>query len=156
MKCKKAELRLIEADDAMKENAELIQHLKDCAACRQFAEGVQRVRAHARTLRHAEAPHTLASDTAVVCLNYLTTAEKTSRETVTMPKIMWIILGFICLSTLLLLSSLSTIEVVDTSIFFPIGVALMIIFQNTFMLLFAPLIIKKRHALLAWRTIELS
>ncbi len=149
MKCKKAELRLIEAENAMEENAALIQHLKGCAACRQFAERVRRVRVHASAMTHAEVPHKLASDTAVACLNYLTTAGKTSRETVTMPKVMWIILGIICLSTLLLLSSLSTIEVVDTSNFFPIGVALMIIFQNTFMLLFAPLIIKKKHALLA-------
>ena len=154
MRCKDIERLIIDSseEDLSQEELTAIEtHVARCALCARFQEDLEKIRMGIKVMPQPVIPPDLAQKTrlrihtemgrepaAATKIDQLTPSEP-------IPKYVWVaLLPLIILTVILIVPIFKEIRL-DQTLTFASVVALTIIIQNAVMLLFAPILIRRRH-----------
>jgi anti-sigma factor RsiW len=154
MRCKDIERLIIDSSDedlSQEELNAIEKHIAHCALCARFRDDLKKIRMGVKAMPQPVLPPDLAQKTRVRCHAEIsrrpTAAPKISRliPSYPIPKYVWAVLLFLILLTVLIIVPELTEIRWDQSLTFTSVVALSIIIQNALMLLFAPILIRRRR-----------
>ncbi len=154
MRCKDIERLIIESSDedlSLEELGAIEKHIAHCALCARFQDDLEKIRMGVKTMTQPVLPPDLAQKTRLRCQAELSrqpaAASKIARliPSDSIPKYVWAaLLPLILLTVFVLAPTLKEIRL-DQTLTFASVAALTIIIQNAVMLLFAPILIRRRR-----------
>ncbi len=154
MRCKDIEHLIIESSDedlSLEELSTIEKHIAYCALCARFQDELEKIRIGVKTIPQPILPPDLAQKTRLRCQAEMNqrpaAASKIARliPSDPIPKYVWAaLLPLILLTVFVLAPTLKEIRL-DQTLTFTSATALTIIIQNAVMLLFAPILIRRRR-----------
>jgi hypothetical protein len=154
MRCKDIERLIIDSSDENLSSEELRtieKHVARCALCARFQEDLEKIRMGVKTIPQPVLPPDLAQKTRHRCLAELSQQPAVATKIAKLipsdpiPKYVWAALLPLILLTVLVIAPIFKEIRLDQTLKFTSVVALTIIIQNAVMLLFAPILIRRRH-----------
>jgi hypothetical protein len=154
MRCKDIERLIIDSSDealSLEELSAIEAHIAHCALCARFQDDLEKIRIGVKAMPQPALPPDLAQKTRVRCHAEISqkpaAASKIARliPSYPIPKYVWAVLLFLIILTVLIIVPELTEIRWDQSLTFTSVVALSIIIQNALMLLFAPILIRRRR-----------
>ncbi|MQY60434.1 hypothetical protein GH153_01150 [bacterium] len=154
MRCKDIERLIIDSSDkdlSQEELGAIEKHVARCALCARFRDDLEKIRMGVKTIPQPVLPPDLAQKTRLRCQAEIgrrpAPATKIARliPSDPIPKYVWAaLLPLILLTVFVLAPTLKEIRL-DQTLTFASAAALTIIIQNAVMLLFAPILIRRRR-----------
>ena len=153
MRCKDIERLIIDSSDevlSLEELSAIEEHVAHCALCARFQEDLEKIRIGVKAMPQPPLPPDLAQKTRVRCHAEISrrpaAASKIARlvPSYPIPKYVWAVLLFLIFLTVVVIVPELTKIRWDQSLTFTSVAALSIIIQNALMLLFAPILIRRR------------
>jgi hypothetical protein len=154
MRCKDIERLIVDSSDedlSLEELSAIEEHVAHCALCARFQDDLEKIRKGVKAMPQPVLPPDLAQKTRVRCHAEISrrpaAASKIARliPTDPIPKYVWAtLLPLIIFTVLIIVPELTEIRW-DQSLTFTSVVALSVIIQNALMLLFAPILIRRRR-----------
>ena len=154
MRCKDIERLIIESSDedlSLEELSTIEKHVARCALRARFQDELEKIRRGVKTIPQPILPPDLAQKTLHRCQTEISqqpaTATKIAKliPSAPIPKYVWaVLLPLILLTVFVLAPTLKEIRL-DQTLTFASAAALTIIIQNAVMLLFAPILIRRRR-----------
>ncbi len=154
MRCKDIERLIIDSSDkdlSLEELSTIEKHIAHCALCTRFQDELEKIRMGVKKIPQPILPPGLAQKTRLRCqaeISQLPAAATKIAKLIPsdpIPKYVWaVLLPLILLTVFVLASALKEIRL-DQTLTFASAAALTIIIQNAVMLLFAPILIRRRR-----------
>jgi len=154
MRCKDIERLIIDSSDedlSSEELSAIEKHIVHCALCARFRDDLEKIRMGVKTMPQPVLPPDLAQKTRLRCQAEMSqqpaAASKIARliPSDSIPKYVWAaLLPLILLTVFVIAPTLKEIRL-DQTLTFASVVAFTIIIQNAVMLLFAPILIRRRR-----------
>jgi len=154
MRCKDIERLIIDSSDedlSLEELGKIEKHVAHCALCARFQDHLEKIRMGVKAMPQPVLPPGLAQKTRVRCHAEISrrpaAASKITRliPSEPIPKYVWAaLLPLILLTVFVIVPVFKEIRL-DQALTFTSVVALTIIIQNAVMLLFAPILIRRRR-----------
>ncbi len=154
MRCKDIERLIIDSSDkdlSLEELSTIEKHIARCALCAHFQDDLEKIRIGVKTMPQPVLPPDLAQKTRLRCQAEISrrpaAAKKIARliPSDSVPKYVWAtLLPLILLTVFVIAPTLKEIRL-DQTLTFASAAALTIIIQNAVMLLFAPILIRRRR-----------
>jgi hypothetical protein len=154
MRCKDIELLIIDSSDgnlSLEELSAIERHVSHCALCARFQDELEKIRMGVKTIPQPILPPDLAQKTRLRCQAEISQQPATATKNAKLipsdpiPKYVWAaLLPLILLTVFALAPTLKEIRL-DQTLTFASAAALTIIIQNAVMLLFAPILIRRRQ-----------
>ncbi len=154
MRCKDIELLIIDSSDedlSLEELSAIEKHVAHCALCARFRDDLKDIRMGIKTMPQPVLPPDLAQKTRLRCQAEMSQQPAAAKKTAklipsdTIPKYVWAALLPLILLTVLVIVPIFKEIRLDQTLKFTSAAALTIIIQNAVMLLFAPILIRRRH-----------
>ncbi len=154
MRCKDIERLIIDSSDedlSSEELSAIEKHIVHCALCARFRDDLEKIRMGVKTMPQPALPPDLAQKTRLRCQAEISRRPAAVKKTAKLipsdaiPKYVWAaLLPLILLTVFALAPTLKGIRL-DQTLTFTSAAALTIIIQNAVMLLFAPILIRRRR-----------
>ena len=154
MRCKDIERLIIDSSDkdlSQEELSAIEKHVARCALCARFQDDLEKIRMGVKTMPQPVLPPDLAQKTRLRCQAEISRRPAAATKTAKLipfdpiPKYVWaVLLPLILLTVFVLAPTLKEIRL-DQTLTFASAAALTIIIQNAVMLLFAPILIRRRR-----------
>lgn len=154
MRCKDIERLIIDSSDkdlSQEELSTIEKHIARCALCARFQDDLEKIRTGVKTMSQPVLPPDLAQKTRRRCQAEISRRPAAASKIAKLipsdpiPKYVWaVLLPLILLTVFVLAPTLKEIRL-DQTLTFASAAALTIIIQNAVMLLFAPILIRRRR-----------
>ena len=154
MRCKDIERLIIDSSDedlSQEELRTIEKHVARCALCARFQDDLEKIRMGVKTIPQPVLPPDLAQKTRLRCQAEMSQQPPAATKIAKLipsepiPKYVWAaLLPLILLTVFVIVPVFKEIRL-DQTLTFTSVVALTIIIQNAVMLLFAPILIRRRH-----------
>jgi len=154
MRCKDIERLIIDSSDedlSLEELSAIEEHVGHCALCARFQDDLEKIRIGVKTMPQPVLPPYLAQKTRRRCQAEISQQPAAATKIAKLipsdpiPKYVWaVLLPLILLTVFVLAPTLKEIRL-DQTLTFASAAALTIIIQNAVMLLFAPILIRRRR-----------
>ncbi len=154
MRCKDIERLIIDSSDkdlSQEELGAIEKHVAHCALCARFQDDLEKIRMGVKTMPQPVLPPGLAQKTRLRCQAEISQQPAAASKIAKLipsdpvPKYVWAaLLPLILLTVFVLAPTLKEIRL-DQTLTFTSAAALTIIIQNAVMLLFAPILIRRRR-----------
>ncbi len=161
MRCKDIERLIIDSSDkdlSLEELSTIEKHIAHCALCACFRDDLEKIRMGVKTIPQPVLPPGLAQKTRLRCQAEMNRGPAAASKIAKLipsdpiPKYVWAaLLPLILLTVFVLAPTLKEIRL-DQTLTFTSAAALTIIIQNAVMLLFAPILIRRRR----WKNQDIS
>ncbi len=154
MRCKDIERLIIESSDedlSLEELSAIEKHVACCALCARFQDEFEKIRMGVKTMPQPILPPDLAQKTRLRCQAEISQQPAAVTKIAKLipsdpiPKYVWAVLLPLILLTVLVIVPIFKEIRLDQTLTFASAVALTIIIQNAVMLLFAPILIRRRR-----------
>jgi signal transduction histidine kinase len=155
MRCKDIERLIIDSSDedlSAEELSAIEKHVASCALCVRFRDDLEKIRMGIKVMPQPVLPPALAQKTRLRCQAEISQQPAAAKKIAKLipsdpiPKYVWaVLLPLILLTVFVIVPVFKEIRL-DQTLTFTSVVALTIIIQNAVMLLFAPILIRRRHS----------